>query len=144
MTQLPTPRDLVTPLTITLLVNGLAVDDGQAARPVVGERRGYFLTFREVRAIFIDSGLYGEARWVDAEATGAPSTEDSTRTVWRTTLSGPGWSATWLANRVVHGAIRLYGYFDAAISFDSPTRVVGTVTAVRGNWADLDLTNQTG
>jgi len=127
------------PSTITVLVAGLAVDDGQAARPVVGERRDYFLTFREVRTIFIDSGLYGEARWVDTQASGAPEDEDPTRRRWRTTLSGPGWTATWLAHRPVHGAARLYGYFDAAISFDSPTPVSGIITAVRGNWADLDL-----
>jgi len=119
------------------------VDDGQAARPVVGERRGYFLTFQEVRTIFIDSGLYGEAQWIDAVATGAPDTPDPTRARWPTTLSGPGWTATWLANRPVHGATRLFRYFEAAISFDSPTLVVGTITEVRGNWADLDLTNQT-
>ena len=58
--------------SITVLVDGLAVDDGQPARPVVGQRRDYFLMFREVRTIFIDSGLYGEARWVDAQASGAP------------------------------------------------------------------------
>jgi len=115
------------------------VDDGQAARPVVGQRRDYFLTFQEVRTIFIDSGLYGEARWVDAQASGAPEDEDPTRRRWPTTLSGPGWTAAWLAHRPVHGAARLYGYFDAAISFDSPTPVGGIVTAVRGNWADFDL-----
>ncbi len=127
------------PSTITVLVAGLAVDDGQAARPVVGQRRDYFLTFREVRTVFIDSGLYGDARWVDTQASGAPEDEDPTRSLWPTTLSGPGWTATWLAHRPVHGAARLYGYFDAAISFDSPTPVSGIVTAVRGNWADLDL-----
>lgn len=125
--------------SITVLVTGLAVGDGQARPPVVGERRDYFLTFQEVRTIFIDSGLYGEARWVDAQASGAPEDEDPTRSLWPTTLSGPGWTATWLAHRPVHGAARLYGYFDAAISFDSPTPVSGIVTAVRGNWADLDL-----
>jgi len=99
--------DPASPSTITVLVAGLAVDDGQAARPVVEERRGYFLTFHEVHTIFIDSGLYGEARWVDTRASGAPEDEDPTRSLWPTTLSGPGWAANWLANRPVHGATRL-------------------------------------
>jgi len=143
MNQPAAHPDPASPSTITVLVAGLAVDDGQARPPVAGERRDYFLTFHEVRTIFIDSGLYGEARWVDAVATGAPSAEDPARRWWPTTLSGSGWTATWLANRPVNAATRLYGYLDAAISYDSPTLVVGTVTAVRGNWADLDLTNQT-
>jgi len=124
--------------SITVLVTGLAVGDGQARPPVVGEHRDYFLTFQEVRTIFIDSGLYGEARWVDAVATGARRLEH-TATTWWVPLSGPGWTATWLADRQVEGPARLYGYFEAAISLDSPEPVSGTVTAVRGHWADVDL-----
>lgn len=124
--------------TITVLVTGLAVSDGQAKPPVVGERRDYFLTFEEVRTIFVDSGLYGEARWLDAEAVGARRIEH-TATTWWVPLAGPGWSATWFANRHVDGPVRVYGFFEAAISLDAPERVSGTVTAVRGNWADLAL-----
>jgi len=90
--QLAAHPDPGSPSTITVLVDGLAVDDGQAVRPVVGQGRDYFLTFQEVRTIFIDSGLYGEARWVDAQASGAPEDEDPTRSLWPTTLSGRGWT----------------------------------------------------
>lgn len=121
-----------------MLVTGLAVGDGQARRPVVGERRDYFLTFSEVRTIFVDSGLYGEARWVDAVAVGARRLEHTASTWW-VPLVGPGWTATWLADRHVDGPVRLYGFFEAVISLDSPERVRGTVTAVRGHWADFAL-----
>lgn len=124
--------------SITVLVNGDAVGDGQALPPVVGQRRTYHLAFHEVRTIFIDSGLYGEARWVDTLAT-EHRQDDHGASIWRTLLSGPGWTATWQANRAHQGQARLYGYFHAEMSFFAPNPVTGIVTAVRGNWADLTL-----
>lgn len=75
--------------SITVLVNGIAVGDGQAVPPVIGERRTYHLVFREVCTIFIESGLYGEARWVDAVAAQGRQVGPGPAT-WRNPLSGPG------------------------------------------------------
>ncbi len=122
--------------SITVPVAGVAVGDGQAQPPVVGERRDYFLTFHEVRTIFIDSGLYDDARWIEAVEADTRKLEH-TRSTWRTTLRGDGWSAIWHADRHVDGTVRLYGYLAAATSFDSDRGGGGIVTAIRGNWADL-------
>ena len=124
--------------SITVLVNGIAVGDGEALVPVVGERRDYHLVFHEVRTIFIDSGLYGEARWVDAVAEEGHQVEHRP-TTWWIPLSGPGWTAMWNANRPHQGPARLYGYFQTELSFYAPDPVSGTITAIRGNWADLRL-----
>lgn len=127
-----------TPGSITVRVGGIAIGDGEALPPVVGERRDYHLSFHEVRTIFIDSGLYDEARWIDVVAAQGHQVSPGT-TSWSTPLSGPGWTAMWNANRSQRGPARLYGYFQTELSFFAPDQVSGTVTAVRGNWADLTL-----
>lgn len=126
--------------SITVLVTGITVGDGQALPPVVGEQRDYHLSFHEVRTIFIDSGLYDEARWVDAVATEGHQVGPGPA-AWRIPLSGPGWTAIWNANRPYQGPAHLYGYFQAELSVFAPEQVSGTVTAVRGHWADLHMDN---
>ncbi len=121
-----------------MLVNGIAVGDGEALPPVVGEHRDYHLVFHEVRTILIDSGLYGEAHWVDTVA-GVGHQVDYRPSTWWIPLSGPGWTAIWNANRHQQGPARLYGYFQTELSFFAPDQTSGTVTAVRGNWTDLRL-----
>ena len=45
----------------------------------------------------------------------------------------------WNANRPHHGPGRLYGYFQTVLSHFTPAPVGGTITTVRGHWADLHL-----
>lgn len=87
--------------------------------------------FALLLGMLLDSGLNGEAHWVDAVASEGRQVGPGT-TTWAIPLSGPGWTAMWKANRAHHGPARPYGYFQTQLSFFAPDKVSGTVTAVRG------------
>ena len=133
---------------IPVLVAGLAVSDGQARAPVVGEVVGYHLDFSESSvddepdAVLVTVRARAEPVSDRNPTTGGKSWDGTPHhypPIWPVRLHGDGWEATWLAHRPLVGEVELRGRFGAVIAYDSPTRVRGRVAAVDGNWAYLDL-----
>ncbi len=131
---------------IPVLVDGLAVSDGQAKLPVLGEVMGYHLTFTEATdseapdfALVTVQARAHQNITPNSQGLRWDGTPYSYPPIWPTNRDGNGWAATWLADRPLEPVIEVRGWFTAAISWDSPTLVRGRVVAVSGRWAHLDL-----
>lgn len=111
--------------TLTVLIDRLAVEDGQIEPPVVGAVTSFPLLFIESVGTQPDS--------MTVRATLEPGKRgpvEGKSWSWYGLLRGDGWTATWTGPRPRTGLVEVTGQFVGVIGIDATGRVRGRVTRV--------------
>lgn len=119
------------PRTLRVLVDELAIEDGQIEPPSVGAVSAFPLLFTERPPSAPDV----MSICADLEPCGAPLTmttpQGQEQPMWSGLLRGDGWTASWRGSQPRAGRVELVGEFSGVLGIDAIGWVRGLVTRVR-------------
>lgn len=112
---------------LTVLVDHIAIEDGQIEPPEVGAVAAFPLRFEKMSAEYPDVVT---VRGVLEPSKRSP-TQMSDGPHWSGLLRGDGWSATWVGRRPRTGRVEMTGAFFGVMGIDASGWVRGRVTSVQ-------------
>ncbi|MDL9948716.1 hypothetical protein QSJ19_24645 [Gordonia sp. ABSL11-1] len=112
---------------LTILIDHIAIEDGQIAPPAVGEISAFPLLFSERPATEPDTTT---VRGILEPSGRAPVVHRGTAS-WTGMLRGDGWTATWHGTRPRTGRVEITGLFMGVMGIDAAGWVRGRVTSVQ-------------
>lgn len=141
LAAMSTPQDRTRPhRRLPVLVTELAIGDGEAALPVVGEIGRYWLLFAEtspderdpsIVTVEVDVEPLDDGVPLRQPALSAALLEDERWWEWRLFVRGDGWSATWYSRRPAVGRQRLTGRLLGDLGYATTGSARGRVRRAR-------------
>jgi hypothetical protein len=121
------PESISRPRTLTILIDEIAISDGQIDPPDVGSVISFPLLFTETAASAPDAvTVRGN---LEPAQHGPAQRRDGWQ--WSGLLRGDGWTATWHGPRPMTGQVEVTGQFVGVMGIDATGWVRGRVTSVQ-------------